>query len=236
MPPTESLLDEGGWSEWLEEQRKQEQLHKLRRIGISEDLISESIQAEGLVPPQGNGLVSSVPETEDQRMFRENAEFYQEHPTETLELTPLPYHTQFGRRVYKDQFDVVHSESTTTLKAPNGEWMNIPVIFNGQYVSEQDAKKIIVDNGMLDPETGETIKTYKTLEEAEEAAKQRMRELNDPSLPWNLEGTDWITNFPAEHLDWKKFLFDLGVDSPFINWPLRRRRNPNIPEVEEWNP
>ena len=75
MPPTESLLDEGGWSEWLEEQRKQEQLHKLRQIGISEDLISESIKAEGLVPPQGNGLVSSVPE---EPMFRENAEFYQE--------------------------------------------------------------------------------------------------------------------------------------------------------------
>ena len=118
MPPTESLLDEGGWSEWLEEQRKQEQLHKLRQIGISEDLIPESIKAEGLVPPQGNGLVSSVPE----------------EPSE---------------------LDVF---------------------------------------------------------------------------------LERVRNFPYDDLDWKRFLLRLGIDLPFVNWPLRRRVDPNIPEVEEWNP
>lgn len=118
MPHSKSLLDTGeDFSGWIEEQQRKEQLDKLRRRGISEDLIPESIK-EGLVPPQGNGLVSSVPE----------------EPS---------------------------------------EW-----------------------GGFL----------------------ERVR------------------NFPYDELDWKRFLLRLGIDLPFINWPLRRRVDPNIPEVEEWNP
>jgi len=217
-----SLL-EGGWGDWLSDQSEKERIQRLQSIGIDEGLIQGSM-----------GLLESSPQSDDDRMFQENEQFYKDHPTDTLELEPLPYHTQFGRRVYKDQFGVKHSESTTTLQAPNGEWMNIPVIFKGKYVTEQEAKKIIVDNGMLDPENGETIKTYKTLKEAEEAAKERMRKLNDPSLPWNLEGMDWITNFPFEHLDWKGALPNINV--PHIPDWLTGRKKPNIPEAEEWNP
>jgi len=215
-----SLLDEG-WGDWLSDQQERERLQRLRAIGIDEGLIQEPM-----------GLVESAP-SEDEKMFKENEQFYKDHPRETLELEPMPYHTQFGRRVYKDQFGVVHSETTATVRGPSGGWMNVPTIFRGQYVTDDAAREKIINNGMLDPENGETIKLYKTIEEAEEAAKQRMRELNDPSLPWNLEGLDWIINFPFEHLDWLDALPDwLGN----MSWPPKKRKSPNLQAVPEWNP
>tara|TARA_R100000687_G_C6439111_1_gene159571 strand:+ start:220 stop:804 length:585 start_codon:yes stop_codon:yes gene_type:complete len=169
-----------------------------------------------------------------QQTLSDNKAFYEEHPRETLELEPLPYFTQFGRRVYKDQHGVKHSETTATVETPDGGWMNVPTIFDGKYVSDDMARKIILDAGMIDRESGSTIKTYKTIEAAEKAAQDRMKQLNDPSQPWNLEGTDWITNFPFEHLDWKGALPPIQI--PHVPDWLTGRKNPNIPEVEEWNP
>ena len=48
-------------------------------------------------------------ETPDEEMFRKNEEFYKEHPTDTLELSPTEHTTQYGRKVYKDQFNAIHS-------------------------------------------------------------------------------------------------------------------------------
>ena len=218
MPHSKSLLDTGeDWSDWIAE----ENLDKLRRAGISEEFL--------IAPTEGDGLLSISPE---EQLLMDNKEFYKEHPVETLELIPTQYFTQFNRRVYKDQFGVKHSETTATVEGPNGGWMNVPTIFNGKYTKNDDvARDKIIDAGMIDRESGNTIRVYKTREEAETAAEQRMIELNDPSQPWNLEGTDWITNFPFEHLDWK------GMFPP-IDWPDLPdwRKKPNIPEVPEWNP
>jgi hypothetical protein len=132
-------------------------------------------------------------ETSDEELFRKNEEFYKKHPTDTLKLTPTEHTTQYGRKVYKDQFGAIHSESTATVQSPKGGWMNIPLIYNGKYVTEDRARDIIINNGMVDPETGEKVRSYRDIPEAEEAARDRMRTLNKPDQPWN----DWFVN-PAK--------------------------------------
>tara|TARA_R110002020_G_C15712556_1_gene722121 strand:- start:68 stop:487 length:420 start_codon:yes stop_codon:yes gene_type:complete len=136
------------------------------------------------------GLLDSFPSPqkphgENEELFRKNREFYEKHPTSTLELSPLPYYTPYGRKVYKDQFEGIHSESTTTVSSPDGGWMNIPLIYNGRYVSPEDAKRIIILNNMIDPENGEMIRSYPSIPIAEKAARDRMLNLNRPEQPWN---------------------------------------------------
>ena len=192
--------------------------HKIR----VEDLFWQSpIPEPSLLPMAPNiapGLFDEeFNETPDERMFRENEEFYKEHPTDTLELSPTGHTTQYGRKVYKDQFGAIHSESTTTIESPEGGWMNIPVIYNGRYVSPDQARAIIIKNGMVDPETGEKVQSYESIPKAEEAAKQRMRTLNKKDQPWNKSPTDWFVN-PAEgqSLAYKGSTYDpaLGGASP----------------------
>ena len=159
--------------------------HKIR----VEDLFWQSpIPQPSLLPMAPNiapGLFDEeFNETPDERMFRENEEFYKKHPTDTLELSPTGHTTQYGRKVYKDQFNAIHSETTVTVPAPNGGWMNIPSIYNGRYVTEDQARAIIIKNGMVDPETGEKVRSYESIPKAEEAAKQRMRTLNKSDQPW----------------------------------------------------
>ena len=114
----------------------------------------------------------------NEELFRRNSEFYKKHPTSTLKLTALPYYTPYGR----------HSESTTTVPSPDGGWMNIPLIYEGKYVSPEDAKKRIILNNMTDPENGELIRSYPNMPTAIQAAKHRMLNLNRPEQPWNRLG------------------------------------------------
>ena len=156
-------------------------------------------------------------ETPDEEMFRKNEEFYKEHPTDTLELSPTEHTTQYGRKVYKDQFNAIHSETTVTVPAPNGGWMNIPSIYNGRYVTEDRARDIIINNGMVDPETGERVQVYASDDEAVEAAKQRMRTLNKSDQPWNKSPADWFVNpAGAQAMSYKGSTYNpaLGGASP----------------------
>ena len=123
-----------------------------------------------------------------EELFRRNRESYEKNPTSTLKLTPLPYYTPYGRRVYRDQFDGIHSESTTTVPSPTGGWMNIPLIYNGEYVSPESARIRIILNNMIDPENGESVRSYPNIPTAEQAARHRMLNLNNPEQPWNRLG------------------------------------------------
>jgi len=60
---------------------------------------------------------------------------------------------------------------------------NVPTIFKGKEVSEDEALKIIQDNDGVDPETGEKLPTYANEEEAIAAAKKRSREMEFHRLP-----------------------------------------------------
>jgi hypothetical protein len=186
--------------------------HKIR----VEDVFWQSPIRESLLPMAPNiapGLFDDEFPT-DEEMFRKNEEFYKKHPTDTLKLTPTEHTTQYGRKVYKDQFGAIHSESTATVPSPKGGWMNIPLIYNGKYVTEDRARDIIINNGMVDPETGEKVQSYRDIPEAEEAARNRMRTLNKPDQPWN----DWFVN-PAkgQQLAYRGSTYDPEGDSP-INY------------------
>ena len=194
--------------------------HKIRVEDIFEQTPIPQPSLLPVAPNIGTGLFDEeFNETPDQRMFRENEEFYKEHPTDTLKLTPTEHTTQYGRKVYKDQFNAIHSETTVTVPAPNGGWMNIPSIYNGRYVTKDQARAIIIKNGMVDPESGEKIQSYQSIPEAVEAAKERMRTLNKKDQPWNRDSSvlDWFIS-PAEgqSLAYKGSTYDpaLGSDSP----------------------
>tara|TARA_R100000234_G_scaffold68078_1_gene41641 strand:+ start:709 stop:1140 length:432 start_codon:yes stop_codon:yes gene_type:complete len=126
-------------------------------------------------------------ETADKEMFRKNKEFYEENPIDSLKLTPTEWKTEHGRRVYLDQHGSYHSEITET-KGVNVDgkevYFNFPRIFGGNIIPVDSAIKIIVANKGVDPETGEKLIGYNTINEAVEGAKDRMRGLNNPELPW----------------------------------------------------
>jgi len=54
-------LNDEEWKKWLREGQESNRQERLRNIGIDEDLISESIRSEGLVIPEGNGLMNTAP-------------------------------------------------------------------------------------------------------------------------------------------------------------------------------
>jgi len=141
----------------------------------------------------GGSIVSTtydkekVIETPDQKMFRENKEFYEKHPPESLELKDTGHTSPYGRKVYIDQFGYHHSEITATIDVEiDGKkvFINVPTVFNGKTVSKDEAIKIISNNNFIDPETNEKLVNYNSAEEAVEGAKNRMRSLNQPDQPW----------------------------------------------------
>ncbi len=119
----------------------------------------------------------------DEEVAQKEKEYYDSH--KNLKLTPTSFRTPYGRKVYRDQYGGVHSESTTTLQDSKGRWMNIPTIYNGEYVNEKLAKDIIEDNNYIDPETNKKIQTFKTHEAAIKQAINRNRSLNKTNQSWN---------------------------------------------------
>ena len=68
--------------------------------------------------------------------------------------------TSEGRKVYENNKGGVSSEYTIGVKDPkinNGELTDIPSIYNGKIVTEQEAIRIISENKGIDPETGRFI-------------------------------------------------------------------------------
>ena len=119
----------------------------------------------------------------DKQVSQKEKEFYDTH--KDLKLTETPFKTQYGRKVYEDQYGQKHSESSRTIQDSQGRWMNVPTIFNGEYVDDDIAGKIIENNNYHDPETNKQIKTFKTLKMAEKEAVKRNRSLNKTNQPWN---------------------------------------------------
>lgn len=84
--------------------------------------------------------------------------------------------TDEGRPIVKNPDGSVSTERTTTVEI-DGKWVNIPTMFGGKQVSDEEAVDIMTRNGMVDPETGRTMPTFDSREEAETAAKARSKEL-----------------------------------------------------------
>ena len=89
--------------------------------------------------------------------------------------------TPEGRLIIKNPDGSFSTERTATAKLPNGNWINVPTIFGGKAVSEDEAVEIIMMNGMKDPETGRKLPTYESMEEAVRDAQERSKSL-DPTM------------------------------------------------------
>ena len=125
--------------------------------------------------------------TKDERMFKENTEFYESHPDwrKELKLEDTGIITPFGKKLYVDQFDEFHSEITETVGINiDGEdvYLNIPTILGGSIVGADSSLSIILENEGRDPETGEKLIFYGAEDEAIEGAKDRMRIQNSEKM------------------------------------------------------
>ena len=119
----------------------------------------------------------------DEEVSQKEKEYYNTH--KDLKLTETQFKTQYGRKIYEDQYGQMHSESSTTIQDSEGRWMNVPTIFNGRYIDDDIAGKIIENNNYRDPETNKQIKTFETEKDAVKEAVKRNRSLNKTSQPWN---------------------------------------------------
>lgn len=91
--------------------------------------------------------------------------------------------TDEGRPIVKNPDGSVSTERTTTLQI-DGKWTNIPTMYGGKEVSDEEAVAIIKKNGMVDPETGRKMPTFDSMQEAEAAARKRSEEdLGKYSIP-----------------------------------------------------
>lgn len=73
----------------------------------------------------------------------------------------------------------ISTELSITVPDPRhqGFFMNIPSMYGGKEVSEEEALRNIINSGYKDPETGRSINSFFSLEEAVEAAKDRSNSL-----------------------------------------------------------
>jgi hypothetical protein len=88
--------------------------------------------------------------------------------------------TKEGRKVVPNEDGSVSTEISVTVQDPrlnNGLWTNIPSMFNGRRVSDDEAVEIILRNGGKDPETGRVLSGFQSFSEAIKAAEERSESL-----------------------------------------------------------
>jgi hypothetical protein len=117
-------------------------------------------------------------------------------PPSTPQSTPLPPlgtqqsgTTGEGRPIISNADGSVSTERSITVTDPRlngGRPTNIPSMYGGKEVSEDEAVRRIVAAGGKDPETGQPVQSFNSIPEAVEAAKKRSMELGQQygnSLP-----------------------------------------------------
>ena len=87
-------------------------------------------------------------------------------------------YTKEGRPVIRNADGSVSTERTATFEV-GGQFINVPTMFGGKEVSEDEALDIVRKNGFRDPDTNRPIKAFKTMKEAEDAAVKRSKELGE---------------------------------------------------------
>jgi len=71
------------------------------------------------------------------------------------------------------------TELTVTVEDPRrkGNFVNIPSLFDGRPVNQEEALRRVKAAGWTDPETGRAIASFSSVEAAEEAAQARSKAL-----------------------------------------------------------
>ena len=98
-------------------------------------------------------------------------------PVEGPELTSnVVGYTRAGRPILEWTNGDWSTEQTVTVKNPRineGQWTNIPTIFDGRRVDPENAERIVIESMGMDPDTGRILTGYGTAEEAESASVRR---------------------------------------------------------------
>jgi len=101
----------------------------------------------------------------------------------------LPQRTSEGRPIVRNPDGTFSTERTITVTEPGinqGRPTNIPSMFGGRQVSQDEAIRIIVENRGIDPETGRELPSFDTIEQAETAARMRSESINIQPRPYRL--------------------------------------------------
>jgi hypothetical protein len=121
----------------------------------------------GLLSPQhrGDGLLADAPVTVDSRV----AGLLAAGPQSVGRLPD-------GRVIVKNEPGSERGPGYSTRyqiteQTPWG-WMNIPTMFGGQQVDPEEAMRLVVENGGIDPDTGYALPRFDSLEQAEAAARR----------------------------------------------------------------
>ena len=77
-----------------------------------------------------------------------------------------------GRPIIANPDGSFSTERTITVEIDK-KWFNIPTMFAGQEVSPEDAKRLIIENGLVDPDTGKKIKSFANEPSASAAAQKQ---------------------------------------------------------------
>jgi hypothetical protein len=83
--------------------------------------------------------------------------------------------TSEGRPLIQNTQGSLSSELSITTEDPRtpGNYINIPSIYYGKVLSDDQALRLIMDSGYRDPMTGRAINSYPSVEEAVSAAQAR---------------------------------------------------------------
>lgn len=91
--------------------------------------------------------------------------------------------TDEGRPQVANEDGSISTERTITVDIDGG-WYNIPTMYGGKVLSDEEARKIAIDNGLTDPETGRSFDAFSTVDEAVAAAQARSNDLGgNPVTP-----------------------------------------------------
>ena len=101
-------------------------------------------------------------------------------PTDNFGDTAEERRTSEGRKIINLPDGSIETEKTATVtdkRINGGKATNIPTIYNGKHVSEEEAIEIIAKSGGIDPDTGRKLEGFNSIPEAVKAAKKRSAEL-----------------------------------------------------------
>ncbi|MDB4028379.1 hypothetical protein N9459_04255 [Flavobacteriaceae bacterium] len=86
--------------------------------------------------------------------------------------------TQSGRPVYTNQDGDFVTERTATVESEKlGGYVNIPTVYDGRFVSEQEALRIVEGADGKDPVTGQKLKVYRNVDTAVKDAVSKSNNL-----------------------------------------------------------
>ena len=127
-------------------------------------------------------------------------------PDQDQELKPVlkndqPIFTPEGRPVYSDPTGNYVTEKTITVTNPNindGKPTNIPTVFGGRILTEEESINRIIQSGGKDPITGRELPGYETINYAVEEAKKRSEDLGNQLKGKAKPGTYRLSDLSSE--------------------------------------